>query len=73
MLLSQRLFPLLRQQSRRLDNILNLPPVNLNPRQRFEVLIAQPHFRVSHLHKSLPDMKPALDIQGRVVDGQMDS
>ena len=71
---SQRNLLLLRQQATRLNDILDLPSINLVlRRQSFQVPISQPTLRVSHPNKSLPYMEPTRCIQGWVVDGQMDS
>ena len=69
----QRRLLLLRQQASRLDDVFDLPPIDLDLRQRLQVRVAQPTLQVSHMDKSLPYMEPARGVQGRIVDGEMDS
>lgn len=42
MLVTQRLVLARRQQLRRLDDVLDLPPVQLNARQRIQMLVREP-------------------------------
>lgn len=83
---SQRNVLLLRQQTSRLDNILDLSPIDLMiSRQGLEVRITQATttttsiamlciVRSAHAtDERLPDVQPTRDVQGWVVDDEMNT